>query len=224
MPDAKFYFLYYTLQAKKNNKFRTNVPGVKWGFGSDESGFYAGLRYPRPYRGKGFLSFLSGIGRKILPFLSSAGKSLAKQGLRSAKRVGPAILDDILAGKNVKESLKSRLKDEAKTTLSDVMSNIGGNTEGEQSGSGYRKRKRVKRKFALPGQIKRKKIAIAAYRKLILALKKKQKVRRAGGTKKRRKSLKPILKKQRKGGNKRRRRSTGGRKKKKVTFNLPGLI
>jgi hypothetical protein len=216
MPDARFYFLYYSLQAKKSNKFRSNVPGLKWGFGSgDESGFYAGLRYPRPYRGKGFLSFLSNVGRKILPFLSSAGKSLAKQGLRSAKRVAPAILDDVLSGKNVKESLKSRLKQEAKTTLSDVMSNIGGaDTDGEQTGSGYRKRKRAigKRKFTLPGQNKRKKTAIAAYRKLIQALKKKR------GKKRGRKTAKPILKKKRAG------RRRGRKKKKKVTFNLPGLI
>jgi hypothetical protein len=219
MPDARFYFLYYSLQAKKSNKFRSNIPGLKWGFGSgDESGFYAGLRYPRPYRGKGFFSFLSNVGRKILPFLSSAGKSLAKQGLRSAKRVGPAILDDVLSGKNVKESLKSRLSQEARTALSDVMANIGADTEGEQTGSGYRRRKKAtirKRKFNLPGQMKRKKTAIAAYRKFIQALKKKKKTR--GKRRQRRKSIKPILK--RRGSNKRR----GGRKK-KVTFDLPGLL
>lgn len=94
-----------------------------WGNSPWENGFIFSGR--KAQRGFGFGSFLKSVGKIALPLVKTLGKSV----LKTALGVG----QDILEGKKVKESLKTR----GKGLVKDTLKRAGGNLQ--QSGSGKRK-------------------------------------------------------------------------------------
>lgn len=66
------------------------------------------------YIGRGGLgNVLSGLFRSVVPLIKRGGKALLKEGVRTAVQVG----SDVLDGKNVKASLKSRAAETGKRML-----------------------------------------------------------------------------------------------------------
>lgn len=97
----------------------------------------------RSQRGRGLGSFLSGIGRMILPIFKTGGKALLREGALT----GLQVARDALDGRNVKDSFKEHARDAGKRLLHGAVDHLAGN----QSGSGLRAppgepaRKRIKR-------------------------------------------------------------------------------
>lgn len=71
--------------------------------------------------GGGLGSVFSGLLRTATPLLKKVAKGLGKRALKTGTRVA----GDILAGENVKTSLKRRAKETGKDLLGDVLSGIG---------------------------------------------------------------------------------------------------
>ena len=70
------------------------------------------------YIGRGGLgNVLSGLFRSVVPLIKRGGKALLKEGVRTAVQVG----SDVLDGKNVKASLKSRAAETGKRMLRDTL-------------------------------------------------------------------------------------------------------
>ena len=91
---------------------------------------FAGRRFQR---GHGLGSILGGFFRRlVLPFFKSHGKRM----LANAVKTGMEVADDVLEGKSVKDSAKSRIPAGIKRAVFSL---------GNQSGSDIRKR-RVKRR------------------------------------------------------------------------------
>jgi len=91
---------------------------------------FAGRRFQR---GHGLGSILGGFFRRlVLPFFKSHGKRM----LANAVKTGMEVADDVLEGKSVKDSAKSRIPAGIKRAVFSL---------GNQSGSGTRKR-RIKRR------------------------------------------------------------------------------
>ena len=97
----------------------------------------------RSQRGRGLGSFLSSIGRMVLPIFKTGGKALLREGAMTGLRVAKDALD----GRNVNESFKDHARDAGKRLLHGAVDHLAGN----QSGSGLRAppgepaRKRIKR-------------------------------------------------------------------------------
>jgi hypothetical protein len=86
-------------------------------------------------RGAGIGSFLSGIGKSVLPLLKSAGKMVGKELLNT----GTSIAGDLLRGKNIKDSASSRFKSAGirmgSNLLNDISSRVNSpNTNDADSG------------------------------------------------------------------------------------------
>ena len=97
--------------------------------GSGLSGF-SGVRYQR---GHGFFGRLfSGVGSFVKDLLPAIGKRALPSGI--------ALAQDILSGENVLKSAKSRLIEAGKNVADETLEKIKSRV---QSGSGYRKRKRI---------------------------------------------------------------------------------
>lgn len=83
-------------------------------------------------RGNGFFG-------RILKFLKPALSFLAKQGLKSAVHIG----NDLLEGESFSESAKRRLKETGRTVAKTGLAKV--DEYADQMGTGYKRRKRVKR-------------------------------------------------------------------------------
>ena len=109
--------------------------------GGDVRNVFAGSTFQR---GLGVGAWLSGLFRRILPYVTSGAKALGKETLRA----GIKVVDDVVnSGVNFKEAVKSRAKESGrnlKRKAADKVSEI-------MKGSGYKttvngKRKRQSRK------------------------------------------------------------------------------
>lgn len=95
----------------------------------------------RSQRGRGLGSFLSGLGRMILPILKTGGKALMREGALT----GLQVARDALDGRNVSESFKEHARESGKRLLHGAVDHLAGN----QAGSGL---------WVPPGQPARKRI------------------------------------------------------------------
>lgn len=87
--------------------------------------------------GRGFGSIFKSIARFVTPLFRPVAKSLGVQGLAMGKR----LFDDVLAGENLKESLKKN----SKIAGANLLTNLAETVANRQSGSGRRTiRKRKK--------------------------------------------------------------------------------
>jgi len=92
---------------------------------------FAGRRFQR---GHGLGSILGGFFRRlVLPFFKTHGKRM----LANAVKTGMEVADDVLEGKSVKDSAKSRIPAGIKRAVFSL---------GNQSGSGTRKRRTKRRR------------------------------------------------------------------------------
>ena len=92
---------------------------------------FAGARFQR---GHGLGSILGGFFRRlVLPFFKAHGKQM----LGNAVKTGMEVADDVLEGKSVKESAKKRVPAGIKRTVEGLI---------RQSGSGVRRKRKVKRR------------------------------------------------------------------------------
>ena len=73
-------------------------------------------------RGHGLGSVLSGLLRSAVPLLKKGGRALLKEGLRS----GVSVVEDVLAGKNVKTSAKQHVKSSGKRLLNQAIGQFKG--------------------------------------------------------------------------------------------------
>jgi hypothetical protein len=97
----------------------------------------------RTQRGHGLGNILSGLLRRIFPFIKQNAKMVGTRALKT----GMEIADDVLGGKSFKDSLTTRVPTGIKRMASDVK---------WQTGSGVRRRKVVKRVVKRKKQVKRK--------------------------------------------------------------------
>lgn len=111
----------------------------------------------RSQRGHGLGSFLSGIGRMILPIFKTGGKALLREGALT----GLQVARDALDGRNVGESFKEHARDAGKRLLHGAVDHLAGN----QSGSGLR---------APPGEPARKRIKLGAHKRRSQSKKRRQ--------------------------------------------------
>lgn len=95
----------------------------------------------RSQRGRGLGSFLSGIGRMILPIFKTGGKALLREGALT----GLQVAKDALDGRNVSDSFKQHARESGKRLLHGAVDHL----TGDQTGSGLR---------APPGEPARKRI------------------------------------------------------------------
>ena len=97
---------------------------------------FAGARYQK---GHGLGSILSGLFRRVLPFLKANGKNFAVNLLRTGVDVADDVFD---GGKKFTESLKERVPQGIKRTVQDLKF---------QSGSGLGKRRKTRDIFGKNG-------------------------------------------------------------------------
>jgi hypothetical protein len=74
----------------------------------------------RVQRGHGIGSLISGLVRSAVPLIKSGVKSLGKHALKA----GIGVADDVLAGKNFKESIQSRAKSSGRELIRHAIDNI----------------------------------------------------------------------------------------------------
>ena len=88
----------------------------------------------RNYRGGGLGNILGGIGRAIIPLLKSGGRTLLKEGAKTALHVG----QDLLSGENIASSVKRRSKQAGKRMFHRAVNHVTG------IGGGQPVRKRIR--------------------------------------------------------------------------------
>lgn len=97
----------------------------------------------RSQRGRGLGSFLSSVGRMVLPILKTGGKALLREGALT----GMQVAQDALEGRNVKEAFRSRAADAGKRLLrgavSDVSASIKRRATPRQTSHKKKKRKKT---------------------------------------------------------------------------------
>ena len=72
--------------------------------------------------GRGFGNMLAKFARGfVLPALKSAGSAIKKTGTKRALSFGQDVLSDVIAGKNIKTSLKERGKHHARGAAKDLL-------------------------------------------------------------------------------------------------------
>ena len=91
-------------------------------------------------RGYGLGSFFASLARRALPFFKQGAKAIG----RAALRTGANVAQDVLAGKNLKESTRSRIRQSAQTLKEQALNQLMG-----QRGSGRTTLKRKKPKRSL---------------------------------------------------------------------------
>ena len=97
----------------------------------------------RSQRGRGLGSFLSGIGRMILPIFKTGGKALLREGALT----GLQVAKDALDGRNISSSFKQHARESGKRLLHGAVDHLAGNQTGSGLGAppGEPARKRIKR-------------------------------------------------------------------------------
>ena len=118
-----------TLSEQEFNSISNSFSPIISGHGQGDINVFRRYKPNRVTRGQGLLSILSQIGKRALPFLK-------EWVLPSAKEYGKNVLTDVISGKTLKSSLKSRGKES--------LQNIGKKIMG--SGSRKRKASTLKRK------------------------------------------------------------------------------
>jgi len=110
--------------------------------------YYQGHNYQR---GAGLGTIFSSLMRYALPFLKSAGKAVAKQGLQT----GIDLAGDVLAGQNIKAATKRRVRTGARKLYKKAVNKLN------QTGTGTRRRKRKRTVTRKRGRktIKRRKVS-----------------------------------------------------------------
>ena len=76
----------------------------------------------RNYRGAGLGNVLAGIGRVIMPLIKKGGKAILNEGLRT----GANVVQDLIAGRNVKTALKRRAEESGKRLFNNALNNVKG--------------------------------------------------------------------------------------------------
>ena len=111
-----------TLSEQEFNSISNSFSPIISGHGQGDINIFRRYKPNRVTRGHGLLSILSQIGKRALPFLK-------EWVLPSAKEYGKNVLTDVISGKTLKSSLKSRGKESLQNIGKKIM------------GSGSRKRK-----------------------------------------------------------------------------------
>ena len=93
-----------TLSEQEFNSLSGSFSPIISGQGQGDINIFRRYRSNRLTRGRGLLSILGQLGRKALPFLK-------EWILPSAKEYGKSVLGDVIGGKSLKSSLKSRGKE-----------------------------------------------------------------------------------------------------------------
>ena len=86
-------------------------------------------------RGYGLGSFFSSLARRALPFLKQGARTLG----RAVLKTGVNVAQDVLAGKNLKQSARSRIGQSAQSLKEQALTHLIG-----QRGSGQKSLKRKK--------------------------------------------------------------------------------
>jgi len=86
-------------------------------------------------RGYGLGSFFSSLARRALPFLKQGARTLG----RAVLKTGVNVAQDVLAGKNLKQSARSRIGQSAQSLKEQALNQLTG-----QRGSGQKSLKRKK--------------------------------------------------------------------------------
>ena len=133
-----------TLSEHEFNKISNSFSPIISGQGQGDINIFRRYRPNRLSKGQGLWSILSQIGRRALPFLK-------EWVLPSAKEYGKNVLSDVIEGKNLKSSLKSRGNESLK--------NIGKKI-GQRIMRGTRSRRRQKQHTL----IRKKKLALRKLR------------------------------------------------------------
>ena len=93
-----------TLSEQEFNSISNSFSPIISGHGQGDINVFRRYKPNRVTRGQGLLSILSQIGKRALPFLK-------EWVLPSAKEYGKNVLSDVIGGKTLKSSLKSRGKE-----------------------------------------------------------------------------------------------------------------
>ena len=107
-----------TLSEQEFNVLSNSFSPIISGQGQGDINIFRRFRSNRLSRGRGLLSILSQIGRKALPFLK-------EWVLPSAKEYGKNVLSDVMAGRALKSSLKSRGKESIQNIGQRIMKGKG---------------------------------------------------------------------------------------------------
>ena len=107
-----------TLSEQDFNALSNSFSPIISGHGQGDINIFRRYRNNKLARGRGLWSILSQVGRKALPFLK-------EWVLPSAKEYGKNVLSDVMAGRALKSSLKSRGKESLKNIGSRIMSGKG---------------------------------------------------------------------------------------------------
>jgi len=126
-----------------------------------QQGGYSGAVYrgrmPRSYKGAGLFSFLPRlIGSavpKLLPkvgstMMKSVAKNMLKKGSKAALNTGLEVMSDMMSGKNIKQSVKSRGKNLGKEAMNIAKTAAFNSLMSGVIPSAGRKRRTTKRKVA----------------------------------------------------------------------------
>lgn len=116
------------------------------------------FRGGRFQRGYGLGSFFQSLARRALPFLQKGAQSLG----RAALKAGTDITQDVLMGKNLRESAQSRLQQTAKNLKEQALNRII-----HQSGSGRKplKQKTSRKKLSSTQAVKGKRTKTTSQKK-----------------------------------------------------------
>jgi hypothetical protein len=185
---ANKYFQYYFSQANQSSA-HSYIRGR--GSGGQEV-YFRGVRFQRPYfSGRGWWS--NAWGNVFKPFLKNVGIDLGKEALKA----GADITKDLIAGKDLKSTLKEQLATHGKEFASSTLDRLR-----EQVGSGLKRRR--KRVTALVAPKKTKGNRGLAYLKLFNKIKQLSKIRE---TKRKRKKKTTKKKGKKKTAGRRKRRA-----------------
>ena len=107
-----------TLSEQDFNALSNSFSPIISGHGQGDINIFRRYRNNKLARGRGLWSILSQVGRKALPFLK-------EWVLPSAKEYGKNVLSDVMAGRALKSSLKTRGKESLKNIGSRIMTGKG---------------------------------------------------------------------------------------------------
>ena len=134
-----------TLSEHEFNKISNSFSPIISGHGQTDISIFRRYRPNSLSRGRGLLSILSQVGRRVLPFLK-------EWVLPSAREYSKNVLSDVMEGKTLKSSLKSR----GKESLKNIGTKLGQKIM--KGGSSRRRKTRTlirKKNYLLKNSVKR---------------------------------------------------------------------